>query len=144
MRLCAIPAILCLAIVFFSCKKDPKSVSELARKVWVVQTAEENGTLVYTAGVPGSIRDYSNFQLDLSDVTIVRLKETDNSNSTGEWTVEDSKLLVLKNLTPQSTGTGGTISYVINSIDNTKLDISRQGTNLKTGNTTNRYVLIQK
>ena len=129
-----------------NCKKtSTPPVSELIAKVWTVSKVEANGTTVYTRGGTSNVQDYSNFRLDLSTGNTVKYTEFDKSVFNGQYTLPSDTQLTLINLNPAPTGTGsngsGTISYVINSIDESNLKITRTTASVKTGGTTNVYTL---
>lgn len=126
-----------------NCKKpSTPPVSELIAKAWTVSKVEESGTTVYTRGGTSNIRDYSKFRLTLSSTTTTaNYTDWDGTPTTGQYTLPSDMQLTLSNLTPVPTGTGGTISYTINAIDESNLKITRTTTSVKTGNTTNVYTL---
>lgn len=127
-----------------SCKEKIKPVSERIAKVWIPTSVKEGATVVYTRGGTGNIRaGYSNFSLNLSSAPSVSLKEFDNNTFNGQYEVTDTKL-TLKNLTPQPTGTGGTIEFTIISLNNegTELKLARTTPSQKTSGTTNEYTLV--
>ncbi len=134
----------------FSCgkKEDPAPfvpVSELIKKTWIPQTVQENGTVVYTKGAASNIRTgYTNFQLSLSGSSTATLTEFDGNTFTGTYELQGDTKLILKNLNPQPSGSGGTIEYSITKSTATNLDLNRISTNLKTGGSTNGYGLVVK
>jgi hypothetical protein len=120
-------------------------VSELIKKTWVPQTVQENGTVVYTKGSASNIRaGYTNFQLSLSGSSTATLTEFDGNIFTGTYELQGDTKLILKNLTPQPSGSGGTIEYSITKSTATNLDLNRTSTSLKTGGSTNGYALVVK
>jgi hypothetical protein len=58
--------------------------------------------------------------------------------------VEGENKIILTGITPEPTGTGGTLEFTVNSLssDNTQLIVTLNGLYPKTGNTTNKYTLI--
>lgn len=117
-------------------------VSERIAKIWSARSVDENQTTVYSQTGTGNSRPgYVNFRLDLSNATTVRYTEFDGSTFSGQWTVPSDTRLVLSNLTPQPTGTTGTIDFTIGSLSAGELVISRTSSSQKTGNTTNKYTL---
>lgn len=136
--------VLLLATVFVGlvtgCKKpSAPPVSELIAKVWTVSKVEENGATVYTRGATGNIRDYSKFRLNLSSSPTANYADWDGVSTTGKYTLPTDTRLVLTDMTPQLTGTNGTIEFTINSIDENNLKITRTTTSPKTGNSINIY-----
>ena len=128
-----------------SCKKTPKSVTEIIGRAWVPQTVKEGTTLVYTKGGATNTRPgYSGWRLDLSSPTSATLKEFDGNSFSGQWEVREgtTNTLILKNLTPQPTGTNGTMEFTINSSSETQFDITRTTSSQKTGGTVNNYALV--
>lgn len=138
---------LLLATVFLSsltgCKKETtQPVSELIRKVWTVSKVEENNVTVYNrTGGTTNVRDYSKFRLDLSNPPTVTYTEYENSVFNGKYSLPTDQRLLFTDLTPQPTGSNGTVEFTINSIDESNLKITRTTTSPKTGNTTNVYTL---
>lgn len=47
-------------------KGESVALSEKIKKVWTVQTATENGTVVFTKGAGRNSQNYAKYQLDLS------------------------------------------------------------------------------
>jgi hypothetical protein len=120
-------------------------VSELIKKTWVPQTVQENGTVVYTKGAASNIRaGYTNFQLSLSGSSTAILTEFDGNIFTGTYELQGDTKLILRNLNPQPSGSGGTIEYSITKSTATNLDLNRTSTSLKTGGSTNGYALVTK
>jgi hypothetical protein len=135
-----------LALLFTQCKKETvETTADKIKKIWTVQSAKENGANVFTKGGTGNIKlYYANFQLDLSNPPAVTLTEVDGLTFTGTYELVGDTKLILKNLTPAPFGTNGTIEFTITKIDATQFEITRTTTNLKTGGTTNTYILIVK
>jgi hypothetical protein len=135
-----------LALLFSQCKKEVvETTADKVKKFWTVQSAKENGTNVFTKGGTGNVKAYySNFQLDLSNPPSVRLTEVDGLTFTGTYELVGDTKLILKNLNPAPFGTNGMIEFTITKIDGTQFEITRTTTNLKTGGTTNTYILIIK
>jgi hypothetical protein len=130
-----------------SCKKDKVApLSERIAKVWSAQKVTEASTVVYTKGASSNAKPgYSQFRLDLSSATSVRLTEFDGNTFVGQWEVSaDEKTLTLKNLNPQPTGTGGMIVYNIVEGSDSSLKLTRTTASAKTGNTLNSYELTNQ
>lgn len=127
-----------------SCKKDTAiPVSDQLKKVWSANVIKEGTTTVFTKGAGTNVKPgYSQFRLDLSSATSARLTEFDGNTFTGQWALSaDEKTLTLSNLTPQPTGTSGTIAYTVGSVSETTLALVRTTTSLKSGGTVNDYQL---
>ncbi len=138
--------VLLSVVLLISCKKDSiPSVAEQLQKVWVANVVKEGATTVFTKGAATNTKPgYSQFRLDLSSATSVRLTEFDGNSFVGTWEVSaDEKILTLKNLNPQPSDTGGTIAYSIGSVNHTDLVLIRTTASLKTGGTVNVYSLTK-
>lgn len=135
---------LLLAIGLMSrCKKAPQPLSEQIAKVWSAQTVREGSTLVYTKGAANNPKPaYDRFRLDLSSATAARLTEFDGTAFSGTWELVNDKTLILKGLTPQPTGTNGSLEYSVQAASTTELKLSRTTASPKTGGTVNDYNLI--
>lgn len=138
-------AILLFACSFliFSCGKDKTvPVSEKIKKNWIANTVKEGSAIVYTKGAASNTKPgYSNFQLKLLTSPSATLVEFDGNSFTGQYELVGDTKLVLKNLSPAPTGTGGTIEFTIDSINDTQLILTRTTPSQKTGGTTNTYTL---
>ena len=134
-------------LALLSCKKDKVApLSERIAKVWSAQKVTEASMVVYTKGASSNAKPgYSQFRLDLSSATSVRLTEFDGNTFVGQWGVSsDEKILTIKNLSPQPTGTGGTIIYNITEGSESSLKLTRTTASAKTGNTLNSYELTNQ
>ncbi len=132
-----------LGLVVFSCgsKDNPKSTAEKIGKIWTATKVDQNSTTVYTKGGTTNVQPgYSNFRLDLSSPSVVKYTEFDGNTFSGTWTTTD-QVLTLTGLTPQPTGTGGTIAFNISSLTDNSVVLTRTTTSQKTGGTTNTYSL---
>ncbi len=130
----------------FACKGGSDKVPPVAeriQKTWAAQSVKEsNGTVFTRGGANNAKPGYSSFRLELSSGNVVRFTDLDDVTVTGMWSVSaDEKTLTLTGLTPQPTGTNGSISFTIGSLTNTSLTIVRTSVSLKTGNTINEYSL---
>lgn len=126
-----------------SCKDKTVPVSEKIKKTWTANVVKEGSATVFTKGAATNTKPgYSSFTLNLLIAPSVTLKEADGNSFTGQYELVGDTQLVLKNLTPVPTGTGGTITFTINSITDTALDITRTTVSQKTGGTINNYSLI--
>lgn len=132
-----------LSLLFAGCKPKVSPISERIAKIWTAQTVREGNTLVYTKGATANIRSgYVNFKLDLSSASSVTLTEFDNNRFTGQWELQNDTKLILKNLTPQPTGTNGTIEFSLSDFTDSAMKLARTTASIKTGNTINSYELV--
>ncbi len=138
-------AILLFACSFFlfSCGKEKAvPLSEKIKKNWVANTVKEGTAIVYTKGAASNTKPgYSSFQLRLLAAPSATLVEFDGNTFSGQYELSGETKLILKNLSPAPTGTGGTIEFSIDSITDTQLVLTRLTPSQKTGGTTNTYTL---
>lgn len=135
-------AALLMTILVISCDHRAEPTSSLIMKVFTVRSVDENGTTVFTRGGANNIRPgYSTFMLDLSDANNVILREFDGTVFKGQWVIPNNNQLNLVNLTPQPSGTNGTIEFTINSITSTELVLTRKSASQKTGGLIVKYTL---
>lgn len=127
------------------CKKaDPTPVSDLIKKNWTAKSVTENGTTKYTSGATSNpTPGYSKFSLNLANPPAVTMTTVDGNTFTGTYTLSsDSKTLTLSGLTPQPTGSNGTISFTVGAnTSDTELVLTRTSGDPKTGNSINVYTL---
>ncbi|TAE31749.1 MAG: hypothetical protein EAZ91_06445 [Cytophagales bacterium] len=133
------------ALIFGAC--GPEKIAPLAeriQKLWSAQVVKENSTTTFTKGATTNTRPgYTAFRLDLSSASTVVFVDFDGTRCTGTWEVSsDEKRLILKNLSPQPTGTNGTIEFTITEVTDAKLVLTRTTASQKTGGTINVYELI--
>lgn len=141
---------LILIVVFllglYACQpKTPTPITDQLRKVWKANTVTEATVQVFLLGGTNNIKPgYVNFRLDLSQLDKASLTDVDGRLTTGTWTLStDNKRLILNNLTPAPTNTGGTIEYyILKDPDGNTLNLERTAESRKTGNTVNQYELI--
>ena len=135
--------LLALTTLFVGCKKTPViPVSDRIAKAWTARKVDENSTTVYTKGGTNNVRPgYSNFRLDLSSKTSATLVDFDGNRFTGTWSVPTDTRLVLTGLTPQPTGTNGTIEFTITTLGDNEVVLTRTAASQKTGGTINVYTL---
>ncbi len=132
-----------VGISLVACQEKAVPVSELIKKNWGANIVKEGSTTVYTKGASSNSKPgYSSFSLNLLFAPSVTLKEADGNTFTGQFELVGDTKLVLKNLNPAPTGTGGTIEFTINSINDKELKITRTTASQKTGGTINDYSLI--
>lgn len=128
------------------CQPKPvKPISDLIQKIWKANTVKEADMLVFTLGAPTNLKPaYTNYRLDLSQPDKATLKDVDGRLVTGTWTVStDNKRLILENLNPKPTSTGGIIEfYILTAPDGSNFHLQRTAESRKTGNTVNEYDLI--
>ncbi|QHV94153.1 hypothetical protein [Spirosoma endbachense] len=141
-------SLLLVLACFGGCR--PKSVMPITNqisKIWKANTVTEANVLVFTLGTTTNIKPgYGNFLLDLSQPDKASLTDVDGRLTTGTWTVStDNKRLILNNLTPKPTNTGGIIEYyILTAPDGSSLKLERTADSRKTGNTVNQYDLIPR
>lgn len=137
--------LLLLPLLFSACSSEKIApLSERIQKLWSAQLVKENSTTTFTKGATTNARPgYTAFRLDLSTATTVVFVDFDGTRCTGTWEVSsDEKRLILKNLSPQPTGTNGIIEFTITEITDAKLVLTRTTASQKTGGTINVYELI--
>lgn len=139
--LCTI--LLAITLVTAGCKKNsPKAVSERIAKSWTAESVKEGTVVVYTRGGASNIRaEYSNFKLVLNSGGTATYTEFDKNIFTGTWKLDGDTKLVLSGLNPAPSGSNGTITFTITSLDDTKVVLTRVDASPKTGNTVNQYTL---
>ncbi len=126
------------------CEETVPSVAERIQKLYTVQSVTHDGITVYTSGAAGNIfAEYSSYRLDLSKTGQVSLRDITGETFSGSYTATDNSL-TLTGLTPQPTGSGGTLTFQITSIsdDGKSLVLTATKVSPKTGNTINVYTLI--
>ncbi|NIJ51174.1 hypothetical protein [Dyadobacter arcticus] len=137
--------ILVLTLVATGCKEKVKPVSERIAKAWTAESVKHGSTVVYTRGGSNNTTPaYSAFRLTLTNASgakTVTLTEFDGTSFSGTWDLEGDTKLILKDLTPQPTGTGGTIEFTITSLEDAKVVLTRLKASSKTGGTLNEYTL---
>ena len=136
-------SIVALFVVLTGCggEKVP-SVQERMAKVWTAQQVNYNGTTVYTRNGTSNVEPgYTRFTLNLASAPTVTYTEFDNNTFTGQYSIPSDTRLVLSNLTPQPTGTNGTIEFTISNLTDNSVTLTRTATSAKTGGTTNVYQL---
>ena len=127
---------------------QPKAVTpitNLLSKVWQARTVKEGELLVYTKGAANNVKPgYTGFRLDLSQPGKAGLKDLDGRQIMGTWTVStDNNRLILDNLNPKPTSTGGIIEYyILPTPDGLTLNLERTAESRKTGNSVNQYALV--
>ncbi|MEZ4901026.1 MAG: hypothetical protein R2822_04345 [Spirosomataceae bacterium] len=133
-------------VLMSGCKPKAKPLSEIIGRVWSANIVNHASTTVYTkGGANNAVPGYSSYRLDLSSPASVTYKEYDGNTFTGKWELQElatGNTLTLKDLTPQPTGTSGTIQFTINSASETELIITRTTASQKTGGSINKYTLV--
>jgi hypothetical protein len=126
-------------------KTKAKPVSEILKAVFFAEQVKHDNTIVYTKGAASNtVASYSKLRMDLTSASTVSFTDFDGNTFSGTYALSaDSKSLIFSNLTPIPTGSGGTITFSIISFSESpaKVVLSRAGTSVKTGNTTNEYTL---
>ncbi|WP_341224618.1 hypothetical protein [uncultured Arcticibacterium sp.] len=141
--LLAVAVIMVSFLISCGDKVDP--ISERVAKVWIPRLVLENSAVVYSAGGSGNVKPaYSSYRLNLSSPPQASLTDVDGQTYSGTYSVDGETKLTISGLTPEPTGTGGTLVFTINSLpdDASELEITLNGAYPKTGNTTNKYTLI--
>ncbi len=135
-----------LLTLLAGCQPKPvPSITDQLGRVWQAQTVKEGDLLVYTLGGSSNVKPgYVNFQLDLSQPGVVKLKDIDGRQLIGTWTVStDNRRLLLSGLNPRPTNTDGSIDYYIVEVPTaTSLRLERTAESRKTGNSLNQYGLV--
>ncbi len=141
--LSALFCLLALVTLFSACKPAPPvPVADKIAKAWTARKVDYNSTTVYTKGGTNNVvPTYNNFRLDLSSKTSATLVDFDGNRFTGTWSVPSDTRLVLTGLTPQPTGTNGTIEFTISGLTDTEVVLTRTAASQKTGGTINVYTL---
>ena len=132
-------------LILVSCGPKIPPVSERIKKVWTVQSVKENSVEVYKLGGTTNTKPgYSTYKLDLSVPPAVTIREIDGGTYTGTYSITGTNVLSIKGLTPQPTGTGGTLEFTITTLADDGLTMVLTATQPypKTGNTTNTYSLV--
>lgn len=135
---------LILISLAFSCKTKIAPVSERIKKVWSPRIVLEGTSTVFSRGQSSNIKPgYSSYSLNLASAPNVTLTEVDGTTFSGTYTVNDAgTTLTLSGLSPEPTGTDGTLVYTISSFEGDELKLSLNGNYTKTGGTTNTYTLV--
>ncbi len=137
-------SLLSVASLFFtvSCKTKVVPISSRIAKVWSASSVKENNVEVYKTGaITNTKPGYLNYKLDLSTPPNVTIKEVDGGTYVGKYTVTDTKITIT-GLTPEPTGTSGSLSFTITSFTETELILTADQDYAKTGGKRNIYTLI--
>ncbi|QKZ15654.1 hypothetical protein HU175_04185 [Spirosoma sp. KUDC1026] len=122
--------------------KKVAPVSERIAKVWTAQRAEENSTTVYTRGGTSNAKPgYSAFKLDLSNPPVARYNAFDGNLFVGQYSLTSDTRLVLTNLNPAPSESGGTLEFDISDLTDNSVVLTRISGDRKTGGTINKYTL---
>lgn len=120
-------------------------MSERIIKSWAISSVKEGNNVVFTQGATNNIRPgYTSFKIELQSNGTVVFTDFDGTRFTGQWELQEDTKLVLKNLTPQPTGTSGTIEFAISDFTDTSMTLTRTTTSAKTGATVNVYQVTGK
>ncbi|ARK10211.1 hypothetical protein [Fibrivirga algicola] len=139
--------LLALSTIFYvltSCKGTEPAVpvADRIKNNYVAASVLEGSTTVYTSGGTSNTKPgYSQFRLNLSNPPAVTYTAVDGSVFTGTYTVVGDNQIVLSGLTPQPSGTNGTITFTITNLADGTVTLTRTTPDQKTGNTTNVYNL---
>ncbi|QJD80221.1 hypothetical protein [Spirosoma rhododendri] len=125
--------------------KPVASITDQLGRIWRAQTVKEGDVLVYTQGGSSNTKPgYASFRLDLSQPGVAKLTDIDGRLLTGTWTIStNNQRLILADLNPRPTNTGGTIEYYIVEVPTSaSLKLERTAESRKTGNSLNQYGLV--
>ncbi|HAK77421.1 MAG TPA: hypothetical protein DCR35_01210 [Runella sp.] len=132
-------------LVVTGCKPKVTPLSERIVKSWTVLSAKEGNNVVFTQGGTTNIRPgYTSFRIEFQSSGTIVFTDFDGTRFTGQWELQGDTKLVLKNLTPQPTGTSGTIEFTISDFTDTSMTLTRTTANVKTGGTVNVYQMVGK
>jgi hypothetical protein len=136
-------ALLLVSLTFFmACGDEVAPVSERIAKVWTAASVKEGSTEVYKVGATTNTKPgYASYRLDLSTPPSVTIKDVDGGNYSGKYTIIGDKTLSITGLSPEPTGTGGTLEFTITTLDDASLILTATKSYPKTGNTLNVYTL---
>lgn len=137
-------SLLSMTSLFFtvSCKTKVEPITSRIAKVWSASSVKENNVEVYKTGaITNTKPGYLNYKLDLSTPPNVIIKEVDGGTYVGKYTVTDTKITIT-GLTPEPTGTSGSLSFTITSFTETELILTADQDYAKTGGKRNIYTLI--
>ena len=141
----AIYFLLILGFLVVGCKPKVTPLAERIVKSWTVSSVKEGNNVVFTQGGTTNIRPgYTSFRIELQSSGTVVFTDFDGTRFTGQWELQGDTKLVLKNLTPQPTGTSGTIEFTISDFTDTSMTLTRPTANVKTGGTVNVYQMTGK
>ncbi|WP_031528532.1 hypothetical protein [Dyadobacter crusticola] len=136
---------LIVTLINAGCKEKVKPASERIAKAWTAESVKHGSAVAYTrGGSNNSVPGYSGFRLTLTNASgamTATLTDYDGVTFNGNWALEGDTKLILKDLVPQPTGTGGTIEFTINTLEDSKLVLTRLKGSSKTGGTINEYTL---
>ena len=136
---------LLVGLAVLGCKPKVPPLSERIVKIWTANVVREGNSLVYTQGGSNNFRPgYANFKIEIQTGGMVIFTDFDGIRFTGQWTLEGDIKLVLKNLTPQPTGTNGTIVFTISEFTDGSMTLTRTTASTKTGGTVNVYQVVGK
>lgn len=133
-----------VTLVFVSgCKEKIAPVSERVAKTWSARIVKHGSSIVYSrGGTSNTSPGYSSYSLNLASAPNVRLTEVEGTTFSGNYELPTDTRLVLTNLSPEPTGTSGSLEYTIQSITDDGSEMVIVGTAYaKTGGTINTYTL---
>jgi len=138
-------SILFLSLCFLvaGCQSGTTTIDPVSKRIiksWTVTLVREGNSVTFEVGGSNNIRPgYVNFTLNLSGGGTVSFTDFDGTRFSGQWEVVGDNRLILKNLSPEPTGTNGTIEFTISNFTDTSMTITRTTTSAKTGGTINVY-----
>lgn len=133
-----------VTLIFVSgCKEKIAPVSERVAKTWSARIVKHGSSIVYSrGGTSNTSPGYSSYSLNLASAPNVRLTEVEGTTFSGNYELPTDTRLVLTNLSPEPTGTSGSLEYTIQSITDDGSEMVIVGTAYaKTGGTINTYTL---
>lgn len=125
---------------------EPREIDTInIRQVWKVMSVKENGLVTFdAANVEGSVRVYSRFTIDLTDVNAVNMTTKNDVRHSGNWTLSrDYKKLLFNNMVNTATSQT-TESYefdIVSSQDNILL-LKGSASGSTSGKVHSEYTLI--
>ena len=137
--------LLIIGFAVAGCTPKVTLMSERIIKSWAISSVKEGNNIVFTQGATNNIRPgYTSFKIELQSNGTVVFTDFDGTRFTGQWELQGDTKLVLKNLTPQPTGTSGTIEFTISDFTDASMTLTRTTANVKTGGTVNVYQMMGK
>lgn len=130
-------------VFIIGCKEKIPPVSQRVAKTWSARIVKHGSSIVYSrGGTNNTSPGYATYSLNLASAPNVRLTEVEGTTFSGNYELPSDAKLVLTNLSPEPTGTGGRLEYTIQSITDDGTEMVILGTAYaKTGGTVNTYTL---
>lgn len=132
-----------LGFLLAGCASKGTTVDPMDKRIaksWKVSVAREGSTIVFEVGGSNNSRPgYVNFTMNLTGGGTVSFTDFDGTRFSGNWELQGTSRLILKNLNPEPTGTNGTMEFNISEFTDTSMTITRTTGSAKTGGTINVY-----